>query len=155
VWTILGALIPLLYLIAQGWSIAVRFSYTIGWPTARSRSWAWLVRFLTTFPGAVLSWFMMLVVGFVAIIWLDTFHLLPGPSFAWLALPPVVWALSSILAWCLVRAMYRRGFVDAIRIRSPLVQSSWLSGDSYGDWSHSGWRTASAVQPHSFREEFP
>jgi hypothetical protein len=130
-WAQAGLLMAFLYVVGHGWMIAARFAGAASWPVAGHDRWSWrLARAAVSVPGNVLLIFVATSVSGIAFGSLIGFGWLPEalpPYFVFVLIAP--FGIGSLLAWFCMRAMYRRGIVDLVRVRPSIWQQSLLQAE--------------------------
>jgi hypothetical protein len=138
-WALAGLASLLIYVVGQGWLLALRFAETMSWRNTRSnRVFPTAVRSLTSFTGFLLALLLYAFAIVFTVDWLLRRGVLSRPALPYVGLVLfIVFAISSLGIWRCVRTLYRRNLVDLIRTRPPVSKLSFQS-TPYAQWSPNG-----------------
>jgi len=121
---IVGAGFVFVYLAGQGWLIALRFAETMNSPKQQLAQLHWrIARAATSVIGVVCLPPLMVCLALLVFVLLDAAGLFGAVTF--LGGLVLFFAISPLVAWITVRAMYRRGVVDLVCARPSVIQQ-WL-----------------------------
>jgi len=119
-----GAGFVFVYLAGQGWLIALRFAETMNSPKQQLAQLHWrIARAATSVIGVVCLPPLMVCLALLVFVLLDAAGLFGAVTF--LGGLVLFFAISPLVAWITVRAMYRRGVVDLVCARPSVIQQ-WL-----------------------------
>jgi hypothetical protein len=122
-----GMIFAFVYLAGQGWLIAIRFAETMNSPKPRLAQLHWrLARAATGVLGVVFLFLIAYAVLSSGMILLEEAGLI-GVASLFLGGTGLLFATSPLIAWLMVRAMYRRGVVDLVRARPSMSQQTLQS----------------------------
>jgi len=124
---IVGTIFAFLYLAGQGWVIAIRFAETMNTPKPRLAQLHWrIARAATGVVGVIPLILIADLVLLSGMILLEEAGLQSVASLFLVGMGLLI-AASPLIAWLIVRAMYRRGVVDLVRARPSIGQQTLQS----------------------------